>query len=233
MRRTRLLRAFLLSTCLLGAGQVWAGPAAQASSDSTGADSATAWVAEYRVHDGQGDRTLVLARSDDRVEYRIAGEPVRVWMRGADGLTHQEVFVAEGQVVSYTPGDLRALGRDPGWVALNHVVDPSVREHLQAQGSTRSRSANGAEVQRYRGQVRGVPVELGWLEQAALPASYRSGQGRAAYTLELRALKTEPVAQAFTRTDGMREIDYADIGDMELDPFARRYIREGAGSAQP
>ena len=125
MRRTRWLRALQLSVCLLGAGQVWAGPAA--SADNNGADDTTAWVAEYRVHDGQGDRTLVLVRSEDRVEYRIGGEPVRVWKRGADGLIHQEVFVGEGRIVSYTPGDLRALGRNPGWLMLNHVVDPSVR----------------------------------------------------------------------------------------------------------
>jgi hypothetical protein len=79
--------------------------------------------------------------------------------------------------------------------------------------------------------VRGVQAQLDWLEVADLPARYRSGNGRAAYVLELRALEQRPAILAFTATENLREIDYADIGDMELDPFARRYIREGAGVA--
>jgi hypothetical protein len=217
MRRT----CFLL-LCVLGAGPAWAGSVAS---------DALAWVAEYRVHDGEGDRTLVLVRSDERVEYRLAGEPVRIWERGGDGLSHREVFIAEGRIVSYAPGDLRALGRNPAWLQLNHLVDPALRTQLQDVGTTKASAAHGAQARRYRGAVQGVPVQLEWLDAADLPVRYRSGKGREAYVLELRALEQRATAQAFTSTDGLREIDYADIGDMELDPFARRYIREGAGVA--
>ncbi|GAB3354012.1 hypothetical protein [Lysobacter tyrosinilyticus] len=215
-------RAILLLLCLLGTGPAWAG---------SGEPAAPAWVAEYRVHDGQGDRTLVLVRTDKRVEYRFAGEPVRVWESGADGLVHREVFVADDRVVSYSPGDLRALGRNPKWSQLSHLVDPALRTQLREQGATNVSAAHDARAHRYGGDLRGVPVRLDWLEAADLPARYRSGKGRAAYVLELRSLEQRPVGDAFTATDGMREIDYADIGDMELDPFARRYIREGAGVA--
>lgn len=216
-------RALFLLLCVLGTtGPVWAG---------SGTSEALAWVAEYRVHDGQGDRTLVLVRSDARVEYRLAGEPVRVWESGADGLVHREVFVADGRVVSYMPGDLRALGRNPEWSQLSHLVAPALRAQLQEKGTTKVSVAHEAPARRYRGDVRGVPVQLDWLEAADLPARYRSGKGRAAYVLELRSLEQRPAGVAFTATDGLREIDYADIGDMELDPFARRYIREGAGVA--
>ena len=233
MRQGFMRLASVLAACVLGAG-LSTGPAASELPHRNAAPQASdAWVAEYRVHDGQGDRTLVLVRSGDRVEYRMAGEPVRVWAKIADGLVHREVFVQEGQVVTYTPGDLRALGRDPNWLALNHVVDPALREQLQAQGAMHARAAGGADAHRFRGTVRGVPVELIWLDEADMPAAYRSGQGKAAYTLELHALARDPAAQAFTALDGMREIDYADIGDMELDPFARRYIREGSAIAQP
>jgi len=213
-------RAFFLLLCVFG--PAWAG--------SSAAD-APAWVAEYRVHDGQGDRALVLVRSDDRVEYRLAGEPVRVWENGTDGLIHREVFVADGRIVSYTPGDLRALGRNPGWLQLSHLVDPALRAQLQEQGTTKVSAAHDAPAHRYRGNAQDVPVRLDWLDGADLPAHYRSGKGRAAYVLELRSLERRPENLAFTATDGLREIDYADIGDMELDPFAHRYIREGAGMA--
>lgn len=222
-RRTLLL----LLLCLCGAGPAWAGSVA-----ATAPKEAVAWVAEYRVHDGQGDRTLVLVRNEDRVEYRLEGEPVRVWALAADGLSHREVFAADGRIVSYTPGDLRALGRDPDWASLSHLVDPALIGQLAERGAVRVRAARDAAAYRYRGQVRGVPTRLDWLDGPQLPAAYRSGRGKDAYALELRGLRQLPEAQAFTATAGLREIDYADIGDMELDPFARRYIRQGAGVAE-
>ncbi|MET1161613.1 MAG: hypothetical protein ABWY48_03660, partial [Pseudoxanthomonas sp.] len=38
-----------------------------------------AWVAEYAVHDQKGERTLVLARDEDQVEYRLGNEAPRIW----------------------------------------------------------------------------------------------------------------------------------------------------------
>jgi hypothetical protein len=174
----------------------------------------------------------VLVRDDDRVEYRLAGEPVRVWEKVADGFVHREVFLDAHRVVSYAPGDLRALGRTPGWPQLSHLIDPELRGQLRERGRTKVRAAHDAQARRYQGDARGVPVELDWLDAADLPARYRSGKGKAAFELELRALQQASTTQAFTATDGLREIDYADIGDMELDPFARQYIREGAGHAE-
>ncbi|GAB3386439.1 hypothetical protein [Lysobacter fragariae] len=219
-------RALLIVLFALGAGP------ARAGSDAVVTPApAVAWVAQYTVHDAAGDRTLVLVRGDDRVEYRLAGEPIRVWRQGADGLVHHEVFVDAGRVVTYAPGDLRALGRHPQWSQLSHLVDPTLRAKLASRGTVHVQAAHGADAQRYRGDVGGIPVAMEWLDAADLPATYRSGEGKAAYRLELRALEQRPVAQAFTAFDGLREIDYADIGDMELDPFARQYIREGAGVA--
>jgi hypothetical protein len=220
-------RVLPLLLCLCGAGPTWAG-----SAPATTPPEALAWVAEYRVHDGQGDRALVLVRNQDRVEYRLEGEPVRVWVQDAEGLSHQEVFLADARVVSYAPGDLRALGRHPEWASLNHLVDPALVGQLAGQGAVQVRAVRDAAARRYRGQVHGVQTVLDWLDAAQLPAAYRSGRGKEAYVLELRALRQLPVAQAFTATADLREIDYADIGDMELDPFARRYIRQGAGVAE-
>lgn len=215
-------RALFLLLWMLGAGPAWAG---------SGATDTLAWVAEYRVHDSRGDRTLVLVRTDARVEYRWAGEPVRIWENGADGLVHREVFVADACVVSYSPGDLRALGRNPGWLQLNHLLDPALRMQLQKRGMAKVGAARDMRAQRYRGEVQDVPVQLDWLEAAELPVRYRSGKGQAAYVLELRALEQRPASLAFTATDGLREIDYADIGDMERDPFVRRHLDGSTGMA--
>jgi hypothetical protein len=43
----------------------------------------------------------------------------------------------------------------------------------------------------------------------------------------MRALEQAEQVVRAGRVDRYRELDAADIGDMELDPFARRYILEG------
>ena len=216
----------LLLACVLScigparADAGFAAPVAGAAADEQ------AWVAEYTLRDAHGERPLVLVCDADEVEYRVPGEPIRVWLRGNDGLAHREVFPADARVVEYAPGDLRALGHTPDWARLRGLVDPGLRARLHAAGNARMA---GIEAQRYRGGEGGGKVELDWLQDAGLPAFYRGGHGDARVELRLRSLQRRPVAQAFTATDGFRALDYTDIGDMELDPFARRFILMGAG----
>lgn len=209
--------ATLLALCL--AGPVWAGEAA-----SDIADQGLAWVAEYQLHDAQGDRTLIVVRDGKRVEYRTPDEPIRVWQQGGDGAVHRQIFPADRKVVVYTPGDLRALGHAVEWPKLSGLVDPTLREQLQAVGDTR---VAGEAAQRYRGTEDGLRIELAWLPSAALPAHYRSGKGKGRFELTLRKLERRAADEAFTATDEYRELDFADIGDMERDPFAKRYILQG------
>lgn len=213
--------AVLLALCL--AGPSWAGEAGGSASVAP-ASQDQAWVAEYQLHDGQGDRSLVVVRDAHRVEYRVSGEPIRVWRQGGDGVEHRQIFPTDGKVVIYTPGDLRALGRAPDWARLSGLVDPALRGQLKASGAIK---VAGEAARRYRGIREGARVELAWLQAAALPARYRLGTGKSRFELTLRKLAQRPTGEAFTRTDAYRELDYADIGDMEMDPFAKRYILQG------
>jgi hypothetical protein len=211
----------LLALCL--AGPSWAGQAGGSAGVATdGAEQA--WVAQYRLRDGHGERTLTVVRDANRVEYRMSGEPVRIWRRVGDGVEHRQVFLADHKVVVYTPGDLRALGHAPDWAQLGGLVDPAVRGQLQASGEVR---VAGHVAQRYRGSHEGARIELAWLQEQALPARYRRNTAKSRFELTLHALDRRPAGEAFTATDDYRELDYADIGDMELDPFARRYILQG------
>lgn len=207
----------LLALCL--AGPLWAGEA-EAEADV----SMQAWVAEYQLHDAHGDRSLVVVRSENRIEYRTPGEPIRVWQQGSDGLEHREIFPADQRVIVYAPGDLRALGYTQDWAKLSGLVDPALRGQLKEAGSAR---IAGEPAQRFRGGQDGARIELAWLAVPALPARYRRDAAQGGFELTLRKLERRPAAKAFTVTDGYRELDYTDIGDMELDPFARRYIQQG------
>jgi hypothetical protein len=191
-------------------------------------DPPQALVAEYTVRDARGERTLVLVRDAERVEYRIQDardqdEPIQVWRQTADGIAHLELFPQERRSIAYAPGDLRTLDRVPQWPRLTGLVDPALRERLRRTGSGR---AFDEIVAHYRGNdANGGKVALDWLESDAIPTYFRSGTGETAYVLRLHKLRRVPADAAFTAISDYRELDYADLGDMELDPFVASYLR--------
>lgn len=186
------------------------------------------------LRDARGERSLVLVRSADRIEYRQQGEPVELWRQTPDGISRLELFAAEQRSVAWAPGDLRTAGRMPQWEQLASPINAQLRDKLKRDGNAK---ALGLSAQRYRGEsAEGRPIALEWLADAGLPAYYRTGPAKPkagdAGFYELRLVKLERVdaASAFTATAGYREIDYTDLGDMELDPFAVAYLkRNGHG----
>ncbi len=198
---------------LLIAGQGWAGDA---------------WVGEYRIRDARGERALVLVRDDTRIEYRVPGEPVRTWRKTPDGIELRELHPDAHRMIVYAPGDLRAMDRAPDWARLAGLVDPALRTRLAAKGEA---SAFGQLMTRYRGvDAQGLPVQLDWLAEAGLPVrlsidtprkAQRDDKSRDGDAIRLLALRQAPADLAFTAVDGLLEIDHADLGDMELDPFVR------------
>jgi len=198
---------------LLIAGQGWAGDA---------------WVGEYRIRDARGERTLVLIRDDTRIEYRVPGEPVRTWRKTPNGVELRELHPDAHRMIVYAPGDLRAMDRTPDWARLAGLVDPDLRARLIAKSEG---SAFGQPMTRYHGtDAQGLPVQLDWLAGTGLPVrlsidtprkAQRGDKSRDGDAIRLLALQRTSAELAFTPIDGLLEIDHADLGDMELDPFVR------------
>lgn len=190
-----------------------------------------AWQAKYRVRDAEGERTLVVVRDETQVEYRMSGQAPRVWRKLQDGVEMRELHRREARMVTYTPGDLRTMGMPTEWDALAEVVAPEVRAQLSARGQS---SRLGQSSLHYQGaDAQGKPVVLEWLPGVGLPALYCTGAqaclknpGKHA-ALELLALRTLPAAQAFSSTEGLLEIDQADLGDMEMDPVVHALVHDG------
>ena len=191
------------------AGPLWVG-------DAWAGD---AWMGEYRIRDAQGERELILVRDDTRIEYRVPGQPVRVWRRTADGIELRELYVGDKRMVVYEPGDLRALAYAPDWTQLSGLVDPALRARLTEKGKA---SALGRPIVRYRGaDAQGARIELDWLPEADMPMRLAMGKSRAGDAIRLQRLERIPAERAFSAIDGLLELDHADLGDMELDPFVR------------
>ncbi|QWP78401.1 hypothetical protein J5226_08420 [Lysobacter sp. K5869] len=216
--------------CFVLAGPAWAGEeAAAASATSAAATDAQVVVAHYSVRDAQGERSLVLVRGADRIEYRQQGEPVELWRQTPDGISRLELFAAEKRSVAWAPGDLRTVGRMPQWEQLASPINPQLRDKLKRDGTAKPL---GLSAERYRGEsAEGRAIALDWLAGEGLPAYYRTGPAKPKagdagfYELKLVKLERVPAAEAFTATDGYRETDYTDLGDMELDPFAANYLK--------
>ncbi|QQP94112.1 hypothetical protein [Lysobacter enzymogenes] len=242
-RRVAAGRVAALALAFVLAGPAWAGEAASANAAPSAVETvaapvaapdAEALLAQYVLRDARGERSLVLVRSADRIEYRQQGEPVELWRQTPDGISRLELFAAEQRSVAWAPGDLRTAGRMPQWEQLASPINAQLRDKLKRDGNAK---ALGLSAQRYRGEsAEGRPIALEWLADAGLPAYYRTGPAKPkagdAGFYELRLVKLERVdaASAFTATAGYREIDYTDLGDMELDPFAVAYLkRNGHG----
>lgn len=216
-------RAWPLLLVLI-AGQGWAGDGGgdEQGSESTVAGNETAWVGDYRIRDASGERELKLVRDSTRIEYRIAGEPIRVWRKTPDGVELRELYPADRRMVAYAPGDLRTLDKVPDWAQLSGLVDPALRARLAVTGNA---SAFAQPLARYRGaDAQEKHVELDWLPAVGLPARYCTGKPDSSKcsggdAIRLQGLAQLPVERAFTPLDGLLEIDHADLGDMELDTF--------------
>lgn len=210
---------------VLIAGQGWAGDGGRngRGSSSTADGNETAWVGDYRIRDANGDRELKLVRDGSRIEYRIVGEPIRVWRQTPDGVELRELYPADRRMVVYAPGDLRTLDKVPDWALLSGLVDPVLFAGLVVTGNA---SVFAQPLTRYRGtDSQGKPIQLDWLAGPGLPARYclgehcddkRRNDGEA---IRLQALTQKPASDAFTSLAGLREIDHADLGDMEMDTF--------------
>lgn len=217
-----MARAWPLLLALI-AGQGWAG---EGRSDEHGsnytAGNESAWVGDYRIHDARGERELRLVRDGTRIEYRIAGEPIRVWRQTPDGVELRELYPADKRMVVYAPGDLRTLDQVPDWAQLSGLVDPALRARLAADGNA---TAFAQPLARYRGaDAQGKHVELDWLPAPGLPARYCTGKSDSRKcsggdAISLQGLTQVPAERAFTPLDGFLEIDHADLGDMEMDTF--------------
>lgn len=216
-------RGWLLLLALI-AGQGWAGDGGSdgPGSSNMAAGDASAWVGDYRIRDAGGERELKLVRDGTRIEYRIAGEPIRVWRQTPDGVELRELYPADRRMVVYAPGDLRTLDRVPDWAQLSCLVDPALRARLKSTGDS---VAFARPLARYRGaDAQGKHVELDWLPAPGLPARYCTGKSDSRKcsggdAIRLQGLTQVPAKRAFTPLDGLLEIDHADLGDMEMDAF--------------
>jgi hypothetical protein len=186
-------------------------------------------IAHYEItHDGRTER-LDVVRTKERIEHRYLTRGIsEVWSRDLRGeLSHWKVFHQAKRSVHYTAGDLRTIEAEPSWEQLATLTNAGERAKLKAKGTKRTAhgSATLLEGQIDRQQTRVLWNEpTGWAEEVALG----SGDKRKKYRL-LSAEACTPSTCAPLDTSSVREIEFADLGDMESDPFVHSFLATFGG----
>lgn len=173
--------------------------------------------------DGSSEH-LTLVRSPGRIEHRFVERGYsELWLRDARGeLEHVRSFPRDGKSVHYTSGDLRTISLAPDWSALSSLLGTSELSSLVARGTQRALEKRQARV--LLGSLRAQPARLVWLDDVALPAQLSLGRGKSKVVITLQSLSACTPALCSPDKAELRSLEFADLGDMEYDPFVRRFL---------
>lgn len=183
-----------------------------------------ALLARYEMKRGKHVEQFELLRTERRIEHRYVDRALtEVWERDARGeLAHWKIFHRAGRVVHYTPGDLRTIHVEPSWEQLGTLLNPAERARLKHVGKRRVR---GELVSVLRGTIAGRSGRLLWLDTLELSTAMTLGTGSDATSVQLVGSQPCDVTScAPASTLEYREIEFADLGDSERDPFVRNFL---------
>lgn len=176
---------------------------------------------------------LTLVRQHGRIEHRFVERGYsELWLCDARGeLEHVRSFPRDGKSVHYTSGDLRTISLAPDWSALSSLLGNGELASLTPSGSERSLDRRRARV--LRGSLRAQPARLAWLDDVALPAKLSLGQGKSKVVISLLSVAECTPSLCTPARDELRSLEFADLGDMEYDPFVRRFLAQDAHGHDP
>lgn len=220
------LASLLICVCLLSGARVAAAPAEPLGEAAPPLTATFETVTKGRdKHTANARETWTLARDPGRVAYTFGQAVERrsdVWLRTAAETRLLRVFPQERTTVEYTQGQLRALGNTRSWQQLGSLLPAHPAQlglKLVGAGTFQQR-----KTQRFQGELNGDRVVVQWLEAEQLPAQLTSKNAHTERSITLQKLVVGPVDLA-SEADGKRyrRIDAADLGDLEHDPFVKRY----------
>ena len=212
------LASLLICVCLLSGARVAAAPA-----EPTGEAAPPLTATFETVTKGRAARQRwTLARDAGRVAYTFGDAAERrfdLWLRRTAELRLVRVFPREKTAVEYTEGQLRALGTARSWQQLGSLL-PAHPAKLGLNYVGAGTLFQQRKTQRFEGELNGDHVVVHWLESEQLPAQLTVKQR----TITLQKLVLgRPELAPETETKRYRRIDAADLGDLEHDPFVKRY----------
>jgi hypothetical protein len=153
----------------------------------------------------------------------LKGAIDEVWHLDAQGrLSFERVFHTERQVVTYSSGELAALGVQADWWLLTRLVDA---RQLAALKQVASSGAGATRTLRLQGQHQGTHLRVDWMPALQLPALIERRDKTGFTRIQLTAHATVapvPWPQPGARSADYLRLDAADAGDMGYEAVMRK-----------
>lgn len=189
--------------------------------------SSANWGLSYQI-DNHNQRTgtlEILRHGSDTALYNPARQ-IGEWWQLADAKRprFQRMFGEQQRRIEYTTGDLRVLGVNVNIDSIESFAVAPLLSRLKAGQQLASCPA----VRHYSGEINGNHYEIHWHPELKLPLLLTVNNGKQQRRWQATALIDEPaVKQRFSQWLAYRPTDFADIGDMETDPFLAKLITQG------
>lgn len=162
--------------------------------------------------------------------YNLQDDTGEAWTKSPSGeIGYQRLFHAQQQSIDYLPGDLKAIGSALDWPMLASLLN---REMIKDLACSDDVDALDRQIQRCHTRSEPEALQLVWLTQEQLPASITLMEHE--HRLTTRLLAAYPLAKSpwvQPSSDHYRQIDFADIGDKENDPFIKSILSKLKGGA--
>ncbi|WP_051472621.1 hypothetical protein [Shewanella sp. 38A_GOM-205m] len=201
--------------------------------------------ASYQITVGSGEQAgqqqLTLTRFDDTIIYQRSPVSYEAWHKNGEYVRY---FPQEKRSISYRRGDLLALNIHTDLDRQFHLISPAALSQFEKgqslqdscftrqSYSLRSKSHEESHEESHsHANKSGVnepqSLQLSWISELELPAEMTITQGE--QRIVYRLSKLTPVSlESFKRlTSGFQDLDFADVGDSESDPFIAKMITQG------
>jgi hypothetical protein len=169
-------------------------------------------------------------REAERVEIRDEhGRGGELWERDPSGkMFYSRLLHDDRAQIEFAPTEFQVAGRT--WDRVSSLVDRgALGKTLQHEGHGRR---IGTQMERFAGTADGRRVAVLWDNELALPAEIRGSNPHRSTIVRLMrtwAPGQAPVSMTGEKTLAVyRQIDGADLGDMESDPLVVRVLGQGA-----
>ncbi|MEI6858341.1 MAG: hypothetical protein V5788_00860 [Shewanella sp.] len=164
---------------------------------------------------------LQLTRFHDTVIYQRSPQTFEAWLSNG---RYVRYFPMEKRSVSYRTGDLLSLNISYDLEQVFHLVSPEVRSVLKQSDDIKHSCLT---IEHFSGEQHSEEVNLQWAASLELPYRLTIGQGEQQLTYQLIEAKSVTAEEFNALTTGYKDIDFADVGDSESDPFIAKMIHQG------
>lgn len=182
-------------------------------------------IARYAVSNSHGDsREVTLIRNKQQLIYQHNPQSFELWDSRGEYVRY---FPNERRSVSYRKGDLLSLNMHFNFEQLNHLISPARIEGLQQRPTSKTNQLDSCITQRYSGEQSGQKLVVSWIDKLELPNSFVVSNANGSMQYQLLELTSFSNNEFSALISGYQDIDFADVGDNESDPFIAKMIHQG------